>query len=68
MEKENTELSRFIISAPTGTIFTNAWLERHDISAKLAWWYVRTGLLKRLGAKAYKKPKISLKGIANAIT
>jgi hypothetical protein len=27
------------------------------MSAKLAWWYVRTGLLKRLGAKAYKKPK-----------
>lgn len=53
--EKNKELNQFIVSAPAGTIFTSAWLQQHGISAKLAWWYVHSGLLQRFGAKAYKK-------------
>lgn len=52
---KNEKLMRVIETAPAGLIFTNAWLEQHGISAKLAWWYVRSGLLERVGTKAYKK-------------
>jgi hypothetical protein len=52
---KNTQLSHHILSAPPGVIFTTSWLEQHGISSKLAWWYVRTGLLERLWARAYKK-------------
>jgi hypothetical protein len=54
-KNENRNLTQFIESAPTGFVFTNAWLERQGISSKLAWWYVRSGLLERIGTKAYKK-------------
>jgi hypothetical protein len=55
MNDKNEKLTRVIESAPAGFVFTNTWLEQHGISAKLAWWYVRSGLLERVGTKAYKK-------------
>lgn len=55
VRNENKKLMHVIESAPAGSIFTNVWLEQHGISAKLAWWYVHSGLLERVGSKVYKK-------------
>jgi hypothetical protein len=55
VKNENKKLMCIIESAPPGFVFTNVWLKQHDVSAKLAWWYVRSGLLERIGTKAYKK-------------
>lgn len=55
IKHESSTLIRHIESAPPGSIFTNKWLDKQGISAKLAWWYVRIGLLERLGTKAYIK-------------
>lgn len=62
-------LKRHIEIAPSGTVFTNTWLEKQGISAKLAWWYVREGLLERVGTKAYKKAndEISWVGVVAAL-
>jgi hypothetical protein len=54
-KKETRQLNHFIKSAPSGVVLTKAWLEQQGISPKLTWWYVRAGLLERLGTKAYKK-------------
>lgn len=54
-ENKNKELNHCIKSVPSGSVLTNAWLEQQGVSAKLAWWYVRSGLLERVGTKAYKK-------------
>ncbi len=57
IKNESKKLMHVIESAPAGFVFTNVWLEQQGISAKLAWWYVRSGLLERVGVKAYKKVK-----------
>lgn len=44
-----------MISIPSGVVLTSEWLGEQGVSSKLAWWYVRIGLLERLGTKAYKK-------------
>jgi hypothetical protein len=49
------ELSHFIHSTPEGTIFTSSFLAQIGVSAKLAWWYTRSGLLKRIAPKLYIK-------------
>lgn len=54
-KKESIKFNRLVASAPSGSVFTNNWLERHGISSKLAWWYVRSGLLERVGIKLYKR-------------
>ncbi len=66
MTRENKrKLNHFMISAPSGVVLTSSWLKEHGISSKLTWWYVRTGLLERVGSKAYKKTgdKISWEGV-----
>ncbi len=62
-------LNHFLLTAPSGVVLTSYWLEQQGISAKLAWWYVRAGLLERLGNKAYKKTndKISWAGVVRAL-
>lgn len=70
MTRQNErKLNHFMVSAPSGVVLTSAWLEEHGISSKLAWWYVRTGLLERLGSKAYKKTNdnISWAGVIAAL-
>ncbi len=64
-----TKLNHFMVSTPSGVVLTNAWLEKQGISSKLAWWYVHSGLLERLGMKAYKKAgdKISWVGAVAAL-
>lgn len=39
----------------TGNVLTLRWLKENNISAKLAWWYVHSGWLVRLGHQVYKK-------------
>lgn len=58
-----------MVTAPPGVVLTAAWLEEHGISTKLAWWYVHSGLLEKLGTKAYKKAgdHISWTGAINAL-
>jgi hypothetical protein len=67
--KETRKLNSVIASVPSGIVLTNAWLEQQGISPKLAWWYVRSGLLERLSAKAYKKAgdKITWIGAVSAL-
>lgn len=50
-----SKINHFLVTAPFGMVLTAAWLEEHGISSKLAWWYVHSGLLEKLGANAYKK-------------
>ena len=54
------KLNHFMVSAPSKVVLTTEWLEEQGISSKLAWWYVHSGLLERLGMKAYKKAGDSL--------
>ena len=50
-----SKINYFMLTAPSGVVLTAAWLEDHGISSKLAWWYVHSGLLERVGTNAYKK-------------
>ncbi len=54
--KNERKLNHFMVSTPSKVVLTTEWLEDQGISSKLAWWYVRSGLLERVGMKAYKKP------------
>lgn len=67
--KNERKLNHFLVSTPSGVVLTSDWLEKQGISPKLAWWYVRSGLLERLGMKAYKKPddKIAWPGVVTAL-
>lgn len=67
--KHETKLNRFLVTAPSGEVLTSGWLESHGVSSKLAWWYVHTGLLEKLGAKAYKKAgdKILWAGVVSTL-
>jgi len=39
----------------SGTVLTSMWLKNQGVSPKLAWWYVHSHWLTRLGAEAYKR-------------
>lgn len=67
--KDERKLNHFMVSTPSGVVLTTDWLEEQGISSKLAWWYVRSGLLERLGMKAYKKAgdNISWAGVVSAL-
>ncbi len=70
MEKNhNTRLNQVILSIPHGAIVTADWLEKHDVSHKLAWYYVESKWLERVGEKAYKRPNdvIDWPGVVNAL-
>lgn len=65
----DNKLNQFWVSTPSGMLLTSNWLEQHGISPKLAWWYVHSGWLERVGEKAYKKKgdKISWAGVVAAL-
>ncbi len=44
-----------MIQMPQGIVLTLDWLKQQGISSKLAWWYVRSQWLERVGDEAYKK-------------
>lgn len=48
-------LNHFITTTPPGAVLTTMWLEQRGVSSKLAWWYVHSGWLERVGDKAYKR-------------
>src|SRR3990167_7571537 len=50
-----SKINHFLVTAPSGVVLTAPWLEEQGVSAKLAWWYVHSGLLEKLGTNAYKK-------------
>lgn len=49
------KLNQLVVALPQGLVLTTNWLEKHNISTKLAWWYVHSGWLERVGEMAYKK-------------
>lgn len=64
-----SKINHFLATAPSGVVLTAAWLEDHGISSKLAWWYVHSGLLEKLGTNAYKKTgdNVTWAGALNAL-
>lgn len=58
-----------MVKAPSGVVLTGTWLEEQGVSSKLAWWYVHSGLLEKLGTNAYKKAgdHITWAGAINAV-
>jgi hypothetical protein len=58
-----------MLNVPSSEVITSAWLESQGISSKLAWWYVRSGLLEKISAKVYKKPgeQIPWTGIVSSL-
>lgn len=66
---KESKINHFMIAAPSGVVLTAAWLEEHGVSSKLAWWYVHSGLLERLGTNAYKKAgdRITWEGAINTL-
>jgi hypothetical protein len=66
---KESKINHFMVSAPSGVVLTAAWLEKHGVSSKLAWWYVHSGLLEKLGTNAYKKAgdNITWEGAINAL-
>ncbi|CDZ76127.1 hypothetical protein BN59_00393 [Legionella massiliensis] len=64
-----SKINYFMVTAPSGVVLTSAWLKNHGVSAKLAWWYVHSGLLEKLGTNAYKKAgtRITWAGAINAL-
>lgn len=48
-------LNEVITQMPPGLVITLDWLKAHGVSAKLAWWYVQSHWLERVGNEAYKK-------------
>jgi hypothetical protein len=52
---KSNKLNDVIIKMPPGTVLTLTWLKQHGVSSKLAWWYVQSHWLERIGNEAYKK-------------
>lgn len=48
-------LNHLIGHIPAGIVLTLKWLKEQGISTKLAWWYVHSNWLERIGEEAYKK-------------
>jgi len=48
------KLNLLLRQAPKGVALSSRWLRAHNISSKLAWWYVQSGWLERLSDSAYK--------------
>jgi len=66
---ERNKLNEVITQMPQGLVLTLGWLKEHGVSSKLAWWYVQSRWLERVGNEAYKKygDKVSWVGALSAI-
>ena len=49
------KLNHLVTAMPPGVVLTLPWLEQQGVSAKLAWWYVKSHWLESVGEEAYKK-------------
>lgn len=52
---ERNKLNHLVMQMPPGVVLTLHWLKQQGISCKLAWWYVHSKWLERVGDEAYKK-------------
>lgn len=66
---ERNKLNEVITQMPQGLVLTLDWLKEHGVSCKLAWWYVKSRWLERVGNEAYKKygDKVSWAGALSAL-
>src|SRR3990167_3174222 len=66
---ERNKLNEVITQMPQGLVLTLNWLKEHGVSCKLAWWYVQSRWLERVGNEAYKKygDKVSWVGALSAL-
>ena len=55
MTRKYNKLNNLVVNLPSRVVITSNWLHQHKISSKLAWWYVHSNWLERIGDKAYKK-------------
>ncbi len=54
MTSENRlKINKLLKAAPKSAALTTVWLKKHDISNKLAWWYVKSGWFERIADGAY---------------
>lgn len=57
MTRKNTsKINQLIKDIPNGVLLTSQWLQEHNVTNKLAWWYVHSGWLEKVAHKLYKKP------------
>ncbi len=65
----SSKINQAILNMPRGSVVTSEWLQKHDVSPKLAWWYVHSGWLEKISDKAYKKPEenITWSGVVYAL-
>lgn len=54
--KKATKINRVFRRWPRGTVATQTWLDRFEVSSKLANWHVGSGWLVRFGARAFVQP------------
>lgn len=47
------KINNLLKTAPRSAVLTTAWLKKHGISNKLAWWYVKSGWFKHVADGAY---------------
>lgn len=66
---ERNKLNDLMTQIPPGIVLTSTWLKQHGVSCKLAWWYVQSHWLERVGNEAYKKygDKVSWVGALSAL-
>ena len=66
---ERNKLNDVVMQMPSGVVLTLIWLKQHGVSCKLAWWYVQSHWLERIGNEAYKKygDKVSWVGALAAL-
>src|SRR3990167_10604643 len=66
---ERNKLNQLVAQMPQGLVLTLTWLKQHGVSSKLAWWYVESHWLERIGNEAYKKygDKVSWVGALEAL-
>ncbi|MFI4956889.1 MAG: type IV toxin-antitoxin system AbiEi family antitoxin [Gammaproteobacteria bacterium] len=49
------KINKLMTHLSPGSVVTAQWLKTQGISPKLAWWYVHSGWLERIGNQAYQK-------------
>jgi len=52
--KNRQNLNHLLLKAPKGGLLTSDCLKSLGVSTKLAWWYVQSGYLERIGGGLYK--------------
>jgi len=48
-----SKINQLVKAVPKNAVLTTSWLQKHGVSNKLAWWYVKSGWLLRIADGAY---------------